>query len=129
MSEDPVRTTAEALDGIFIDVEVAPAISGDAELARRLAAVCPVDVFAAPAGGLEIVRENLDESVLCELGLEGAPVGSGPSPQALRRQRATARVIAAAPRVARADQPATGIVSERPRRQVSAPTVRSGTLT
>jgi NAD-dependent dihydropyrimidine dehydrogenase PreA subunit len=66
----------DALDGIFIDVEVDEAISGDAELAAKLAEVCPVDIFSATDGRVEVVRENLDECVLCNLCVEAAPQGT-----------------------------------------------------
>ena len=46
------------------------------ELAAKLAEVCPVDIFAAADGRLEIVRENLDECVLCNLCVEAAPAGT-----------------------------------------------------
>ena len=42
----------------------------------KLEEVCPVDIFAAGGEGVEIVRENLDECVLCELCLEAAPPGA-----------------------------------------------------
>jgi len=64
------------LRGIFIDVEVDDAIAGDAELAAKLAEVCPVDIFTAQDGRVETVPENLDECVLCELCLEAAPDGA-----------------------------------------------------
>ena len=48
----------------------------DPELARKLEEVCPVDIFKATDSGPEIVRENLDECVLCELCLEAAPPGT-----------------------------------------------------
>jgi NAD-dependent dihydropyrimidine dehydrogenase PreA subunit len=60
----------------FIDVEVDPAVATDAGLARKLAEVCPVDIFIAGADGLEIVDDNLDECVLCELCLHAAPAGT-----------------------------------------------------
>jgi NAD-dependent dihydropyrimidine dehydrogenase PreA subunit len=66
---------AEALNKVFIDVEVDPSIAGDAELARKLEEVCPVDIFAATDSGVEIVAENLDECVLCRLCIEAAPTG------------------------------------------------------
>jgi NAD-dependent dihydropyrimidine dehydrogenase PreA subunit len=66
----------EALDGIFIDVEVSDAVRADVELARKLEEACPVDIFAAGEGGVEIVRENLDECVLCDLCLDAAPPGA-----------------------------------------------------
>jgi NAD-dependent dihydropyrimidine dehydrogenase PreA subunit len=64
------------LRGIFIDVEVDDAIAGDAELAAKLAEVCPVDIFTAEDGRVQTVPENLDECVLCELCLEAAPDGA-----------------------------------------------------
>jgi NAD-dependent dihydropyrimidine dehydrogenase PreA subunit len=67
---------ARELHGIFIDVEVSPEARNDAELAQKLEEACPVDIFAASAGGVEIVRENLDECVLCELCLDAAPPGA-----------------------------------------------------
>lgn len=64
------------LDGIFIDINVDPSVAGDAELARKLEEVCPVDIFKAGEGGVEIVRSNLDECVLCNLCVEAAPQGA-----------------------------------------------------
>ena len=61
--------------GMFIDVEVAAPARSDAELARKLADVCPVDIFAATDGGVDVVEENLDECVLCELCVNAAPPG------------------------------------------------------
>ena len=43
------------MPGTFIDVTVDAAVAGDAELARKLAEVCPVDIFAAGVDGLRIV--------------------------------------------------------------------------
>ncbi len=63
-------------DGTFIDVELAPEAADDPELARKLEEVCPVDIFKATDAGTEVVRENLDECVLCELCLEAAPPGT-----------------------------------------------------
>ena len=62
--------------GIFIEVEVDDSIAGDAELARKLEEVCPVDIFKATDSGVEIVAENVDECVLCELCLDAAPDGT-----------------------------------------------------
>ncbi len=67
---------AEALDKVFIDVEVDASIAGDAELAKKLAEVCPVDIFAASDSGVEIVAKNLDECVLCNLCVDAAPDGA-----------------------------------------------------
>jgi NAD-dependent dihydropyrimidine dehydrogenase PreA subunit len=65
----------EDLQGIFIDVEVSGEIRDDAEMAAKLEEVCPVDIFANDGGKIAIVRENLDECVLCNLCVEAAPPG------------------------------------------------------
>ncbi|HEX2358915.1 MAG TPA: hypothetical protein VHH72_03770 [Solirubrobacterales bacterium] len=62
--------------GVFIDVEVDESIRNDAELAKKLEEVCPVDIFTSANGRVEAVPENLDECVLCELCLNAAPTGS-----------------------------------------------------
>ncbi len=62
--------------GIFIRVDVDAGVRGDPELAKKLAEACPVDIFAARAGGVDIVEENLDECVLCGLCLDAAPPGT-----------------------------------------------------
>jgi NAD-dependent dihydropyrimidine dehydrogenase PreA subunit len=67
---------AETLSKVFIDVEVDASVAGDAELARKLEEVCPVDIFKATDSGVEIVAGNLDECVLCRLCIEAAPPGS-----------------------------------------------------
>jgi NAD-dependent dihydropyrimidine dehydrogenase PreA subunit len=61
------------MPGLFIDVEVDDSVRGDAELAKKLEEVCPVDIYAATPTGVEIRQEQLDECVLCELCLEAAP--------------------------------------------------------
>lgn len=66
---------SESLNGIFIGVEVADSVASDVELAKKLEEVCPVDIFAAGDGGVEIVDENLDECVLCNLCVDAAPDG------------------------------------------------------
>jgi NAD-dependent dihydropyrimidine dehydrogenase PreA subunit len=63
-------------EALFIDVEVDDSVGGDRELAAKLAEVCPVDIFAAGPNGVEIVEENLDECVLCELCVNAAPAGA-----------------------------------------------------
>jgi NAD-dependent dihydropyrimidine dehydrogenase PreA subunit len=67
---------AETLNRVFIDVEVGASIADDAELARKLEEVCPVDIFAATDSGVEIVAKNLDECVLCDLCVDAAPNGA-----------------------------------------------------
>ena len=62
--------------GIFIDVEVSEEARGDAELAAQLEEICPVDIFAASEGSVEVVEEQLDECVLCELCVNAAPPGA-----------------------------------------------------
>jgi NAD-dependent dihydropyrimidine dehydrogenase PreA subunit len=64
------------VSALFINVEVSPEVASDAELARKLEEVCPVDIFAVVDGRLEIVEENLDECVLCQLCLNAAPAGT-----------------------------------------------------
>jgi NAD-dependent dihydropyrimidine dehydrogenase PreA subunit len=64
------------MPGLFIDVEIDDGIRGDAELAKKLEEVCPVDIFAATPTGVELREEQLDECVLCELCLEAAPPGA-----------------------------------------------------
>jgi NAD-dependent dihydropyrimidine dehydrogenase PreA subunit len=67
---------AAAQHGVFIDVEISDEIRDDAELAKELEEVCPVDIFTAENGKVETVPENLDECVLCELCIEAAPPGT-----------------------------------------------------
>ena len=66
----------EQLEGIFIDVEVDDSVRDDAEMAAKLEEVCPVDIYADAGGKVEVVRENLDECVLCELCIQAAPPGA-----------------------------------------------------
>jgi NAD-dependent dihydropyrimidine dehydrogenase PreA subunit len=61
---------------LFINVEVDASVAGDAALAKKLEEVCPVDIFKATATGVEIVEDNLDECVLCQLCLNAAPAGT-----------------------------------------------------
>jgi len=61
---------------LFINVEVDESVAGDPELAAKLEEVCPVDIYAAVDGRVEIVQENLDECVLCELCLNASPPGT-----------------------------------------------------
>jgi NAD-dependent dihydropyrimidine dehydrogenase PreA subunit len=67
---------AETLSKVFIDVEVDAAVAGDAELARKLEEVCPVDIFEATDSGVKVAEANLDECVLCDLCVDAAPAGS-----------------------------------------------------
>lgn len=61
--------------GTFIDVEVADEVQGDPELAQKLEDACPVDIYSANDGRVEVVEGNLDECVLCELCIQAAPPG------------------------------------------------------
>ena len=61
---------------LFINVEVDESVAHDRELAAKLAEVCPVDIFRAGDDGVEIVEDNLDECVLCELCLNASPPGA-----------------------------------------------------
>jgi NAD-dependent dihydropyrimidine dehydrogenase PreA subunit len=62
--------------GMFIDVEVDAKVAADAALAKKLTEVCPVNIFAAEGGALQIVEENLDECTLCDLCIKAAPPGT-----------------------------------------------------
>jgi NAD-dependent dihydropyrimidine dehydrogenase PreA subunit len=64
------------MDGVFIRVELTESARSDAELARKLAEACPVDIFAVADTGVRIVDENLDECVLCKLCLDASPPGA-----------------------------------------------------
>jgi len=64
------------MPGLFIDVEVDAAVAKDAELAKKIAEACPVDIFEAEATGLRIVEANLDECTLCDLCIQAAPDGA-----------------------------------------------------
>ncbi len=64
-------------EALFINVEVDDSVASDAALAAKLTEVCPVDIFAQNDDGtLQIVEENLDECVLCELCINAAPAGT-----------------------------------------------------
>ena len=67
---------AGALNKVFIDVEVDGSVASDAELAKKLEEVCPVDIFKATDLGVEVVEGNLDECVLCRLCIEASPPGT-----------------------------------------------------
>jgi NAD-dependent dihydropyrimidine dehydrogenase PreA subunit len=62
--------------GLFIDVEVSDEVRDDAEVAQKLTDACPVDIFANKDGKVEVVDENLDECILCELCVQAAPPGT-----------------------------------------------------
>jgi NAD-dependent dihydropyrimidine dehydrogenase PreA subunit len=68
--------STDGMHGVFIDVEVDDGIRDDAEMASKLEEVCPVDIYANADGKVEVVRENLDECVLCELCIQAAPPGA-----------------------------------------------------
>ena len=62
---------------MFIRCEVDASVAGNGELAKQLAGVCPVDIFAVDGGGrTSIVEENLDECILCGLCLDVGPPGA-----------------------------------------------------
>jgi NAD-dependent dihydropyrimidine dehydrogenase PreA subunit len=61
---------------MFIRVDIDPAVVKNIEVARKLVEVCPVNIFATSlVGTVEIVTENLDECVLCDLCVQAAPPG------------------------------------------------------
>jgi NAD-dependent dihydropyrimidine dehydrogenase PreA subunit len=63
-------------DGLFIAVQIDPAVAGDREFAAKLAEVCPVDIYRGGEQGVEVVPEHLDECVLCELCMKAAAPGT-----------------------------------------------------
>jgi NAD-dependent dihydropyrimidine dehydrogenase PreA subunit len=67
---------AGTLSKVFIDVEVDASVDADAALAAKLEEVCPVDIFKATGSGVEVVEDNLDECVLCNLCVDAAPEGA-----------------------------------------------------
>ena len=79
--------------GTFIDVEVADDIRDDAEIAKKLEDACPVDIYASATAHVEVVEENLDECVLCELCIAAAPAGKV---RVLKLYDGTARDLAGA---------------------------------
>jgi NAD-dependent dihydropyrimidine dehydrogenase PreA subunit len=64
------------MPGMFIDVEVDDSIRSQADIAQKLEDACPVDIFKNAGGHVEIVEDNLDECVLCELCINAAPKGT-----------------------------------------------------
>jgi NAD-dependent dihydropyrimidine dehydrogenase PreA subunit len=62
--------------GLFIDVDVSDEIKSDADVAQKLTDACPVDIFSNNDGKVEVVEENLDECILCELCVQAAPPGT-----------------------------------------------------
>ena len=63
-------------DATFIGIEVDDAVASDTELAKKLEEACPVDIFAATDGGVQIVEGNIDECILCALCIDAAPQGT-----------------------------------------------------
>ena len=63
-------------EALFIAVEVDEPVASDPGLAAKLEEVCPVDIFATVDDHVELVEENLDECVLCELCINAAPRGT-----------------------------------------------------
>ena len=63
-------------DATFIGIEVDDAVVGDADLAQKLQDACPVDIYANAGGKVEIVHDNVDECILCELCIHASPPGT-----------------------------------------------------
>jgi len=61
---------------MFVHLEVDPDAAADAELAKKLVEVCPVNIFEQDASGrCIVVEEHEDECVLCDLCVQAAPAG------------------------------------------------------
>ncbi len=61
---------------MFVHLEIDADAAADKELAKKLVEVCPVSIFdQGPEGGAQVVEENEDECVLCDLCVEAAPAG------------------------------------------------------
>jgi NAD-dependent dihydropyrimidine dehydrogenase PreA subunit len=61
---------------MFVHIEMDDDIAGNADLAKKLVEVCPVNIFdTTPDGRAHIVEENEDECVLCDLCVQAAPEG------------------------------------------------------
>ena len=61
---------------MFVHVEIDADAATDKELAKKLAEVCPVNIFELdPGGSCRVVEENEDECVLCDLCVQAAPDG------------------------------------------------------
>jgi NAD-dependent dihydropyrimidine dehydrogenase PreA subunit len=61
---------------MFIQVDMTPEVASDSDMAKKLADVCPVNIFTQAADGTAaLVEENLDECVLCDLCVQAAPPG------------------------------------------------------
>ena len=61
---------------MFVRVDLTPEVASNKELAKKLAQICPVDIFELDGdGSVDIVEKNVDECVLCDLCIEAAPPG------------------------------------------------------
>ena len=63
-------------DATFIGIEVDDAVAGDAALASKLEEACPVDIFRNAGERVDIVHDNVDECILCELCIQASPPGT-----------------------------------------------------
>jgi ferredoxin-like protein FixX len=62
--------------GVFIEIEVDDPVASEPQMAAKLEEVCPVDIYRDAGGRVEVVKENVDECVLCRLCIEAAPPGT-----------------------------------------------------
>lgn len=61
---------------MFVHLEIDSDAAADAELAKKLAEICPVNIFEQDAQGKAVVvEENEDECVLCDLCVQADPSG------------------------------------------------------
>jgi len=61
--------------GLFIDVVLDKGKFPDRTALRRLAEICPVDIFKLRGEDVVVVPENEDECILCDRCVEASPPG------------------------------------------------------
>ena len=63
-------------DATFIGIEVTDHATRDPALAAKLQETCPVDIYTDTNGHLELVEDNIDECILCDMCVTAAPPGT-----------------------------------------------------
>lgn len=61
--------------GIFVNLQVDVSVCAGQPFCRECVSCCPVDIFTRPEGGTaQIVAQNEDECLLCQLCVDRCPV-------------------------------------------------------